>query len=379
MIENLLEKSFQILQTSDRISKAINLFKEKNIKAILVFEGNKYKGIISEDRIIRVKIDLNEKLKKILVKVHPLSKSSNVKDVARSMLNNNIKVIPVYDGEWYIVSIYKLFEYLKKEKIADMKVSDIMNRNVIYLESNDHISKAISLMRKYNISRLPVVEDGKVIGIITVRDIVENIFYPLKRSKVGELSGRKEKIKDITVSSIMSKDLIYLSPEDKVMKFLDMVSKYEISGCPVLENGKLVGILTVKDILIEYLSEEGTYINISTSGIHLDELDKEWITEKIENKIIRKYRNILGDYVNVHVHIKKVKEVSEKSNILRSYNVRIKLISSKGRYFASDYGWELYNALLNCIESLENEIRKEKEKIESKEVYKELLEEIEFL
>jgi CBS domain-containing protein len=127
--------------------------------------------------------------------------------------------------------------------MLDKKVKDIMTTDVITTTSDIDVVYAFEKLMKHKISSLPVVEDGKLVGIITATDVGHNLI--LDKYELGT-----------NVEEIMIKPVVTVSPEDdietaiKIMK--DGVSSSGIlNQLPVIEDGKLVGIISDGDIIQE--------------------------------------------------------------------------------------------------------------------------------
>ena len=127
--------------------------------------------------------------------------------------------------------------------MLNKKVKDIMTTDVVTTTSDIDVVNAFEKLMEYKISSLPVVEDGKLIGIITATDVGHNLI--LDKYELGT-----------SVAEIMITSVVTISPEDtlenaiKVMK--ESVSSLGIlNQLPVIDNGNLVGIISDGDIIQE--------------------------------------------------------------------------------------------------------------------------------
>lgn len=112
------------------------------------------------------------------------------------------------------------------------KVSEIMRLDVVTVAPSDNIKKAIDVMIAENVGSV-VVEDDKVIGILTERDILK-------------------KIKDIDkslVSEVMSSPVLTVMPDTFITEALALMQTRNIRRLPVMKGGRLIGIVTEIDIL----------------------------------------------------------------------------------------------------------------------------------
>ena len=114
-----------------------------------------------------------------------------------------------------------------------MKVADCMTPEPASLTPDDTLAAAIALMETGDFRAVPITVNGKLVGVISDRDI---------RSCRQEPEGTK-------VGEIMSRTLICISPDDSVNEAVRMLLAYKIGGLPVIREDKLVGIITTTDIL----------------------------------------------------------------------------------------------------------------------------------
>ncbi|NOZ83124.1 MAG: CBS domain-containing protein [Euryarchaeota archaeon] len=174
---------------------------------------------------------------------------------------------------------------------TEVMVREAMTRSVVTIEPEATVQKAAKLMADNNIGCVVVVEKGEPVGIVTERDLAYFIAdTDLKPSLV--------KVRDI-----MSADLKTISPDSTVTEASKLMVKYNIRRLPVIDKGKLVGIITNKDILaiapgqIEMLREivamkgeggisvhepepeKGTCENCGDMGVNLYEVNGTFVCE----------------------------------------------------------------------------------------------------
>ncbi len=125
-----------------------------------------------------------------------------------------------------------------------MKVSEIMTRSIVSVNSFDSVEKAAEVMKEHNIGAVPVCDGDKIIGIITDRDIA------LRFVAAGENS------KNQTIRDIMSSNPVTGRPEMNVVDASRIMSERQIRRLPVVDNGNLVGIVSLGDIAVRPALEE---------------------------------------------------------------------------------------------------------------------------
>jgi acetoin utilization protein AcuB len=122
-----------------------------------------------------------------------------------------------------------------------MIVGRHMSKNPVVIGPDDYLSLAREKMNSGGFRRLPVVKDGKLIAIVTDRDLRQH-------------AGFLEKTK---VNAAMTETLVTVSPNDTVEKAAQLMLKHKIGGLPVVDEDKLVGIITTSDLLQTFLDVMG--------------------------------------------------------------------------------------------------------------------------
>ena len=125
------------------------------------------------------------------------------------------------------------------------KVSEWMSNTVLSTRRDTSISSAHQIMRDNKIRRLPVVENGKLVGIITIGDVREASPSDATTLSIWELNYLWAQL---TVDKVMSRNVYTVSPDSLMLDAAELMLEHKISGLPVLEDGKLVGIITESDI-----------------------------------------------------------------------------------------------------------------------------------
>lgn len=127
-----------------------------------------------------------------------------------------------------------------------MFVSKWMTSNVITVDKSESLGTALRLMRTNRIRRLPVVSKGKLVGIVSDRDLKGSLPSQATSLDVWELHGLLDKLK---ISDIMSTNVVTTTPEATIEGVALTMMQKKIEGLPVLDaKGNLVGIVTEGDV-----------------------------------------------------------------------------------------------------------------------------------
>jgi acetoin utilization protein AcuB len=118
-----------------------------------------------------------------------------------------------------------------------MQIVNLMTPDPIAINHDDTLANAKAAMDDGRFRRLPVVEDGRLVGILTERDIREHLGY----------------LGSTRVNAAMRTALITVTPYDTVESAAQLMLKHKIGGLPIAAGGKLVGIVTTSDLLKAFL------------------------------------------------------------------------------------------------------------------------------
>ena len=150
-----------------------------------------------------------------------------------------------------------------------MKVKDIMTWNVITVSGDTPIMEARKIMETHKVRRLPVVDKGKLVGVVTLDRIVGVGPSPATSLSVWEINYLLAKMK---VREVMQKDVISVGPDVSVEQALARAQAMKVGAAPVVEDGKVVGIITTNDFMLKLLNpalgigKPGSRLNISNAN-----------------------------------------------------------------------------------------------------------------
>jgi acetoin utilization protein AcuB len=138
-----------------------------------------------------------------------------------------------------------------------MLVKGWMTSDVITIDEETSMMKASQIMKENNVRRLPVMRKGKLVGMVTDRDIKEASPSKATTLDIHELYYLLSELK---IKDIMRKNLVTVGPEETVEKAAVKMLEHRISGLPVVnDKGKVVGVITQGDIFKVLVSLTGIY------------------------------------------------------------------------------------------------------------------------
>ena len=152
-----------------------------------------------------------------------------------------------------------------------------MKSNPVTISADTLVIDAKKLMKNNKIRRLPVMQGEKLVGIVTLADLREAQPSQATSLSIHELNYLLAKM---TISEIMTREVITCPPDMTMEKAAVRGTKYGIGALPVVENGKLIGIITASDIYRAFLQmlgathRDSTRITLENFSKNQDELIK---------------------------------------------------------------------------------------------------------
>lgn len=150
-----------------------------------------------------------------------------------------------------------------------MLVRDIMTKDVITIPSDTYVLDAERIMDQKRINRLPVVDEGRLVGIVTKNNVLKaspTSTTPTNQRHLFYLMSK------LTVKEIMKTQILTVSPDTPIEKAIALAQKNKVGSLPVVEGDKVVGILTTNDVFYKILNpllgigQRGTRIVIHGGG-----------------------------------------------------------------------------------------------------------------
>lgn len=209
-----------------------------------------------------------------------------------------------------------------------MFVANRMTKNPITVEPTTPVNEAAKLMKRRNIRRLPVVEKGSLVGIISDRDIMRVAPSPATTLSKFEIMSLLDKI---TVSEILAKDVVSLPDTATIEEAALVMYNEKLSGLPVVSSmGAVVGIITETDVFKTFVDVMG--LADGKTRITLDVVDKIGVVKElagiiadagfnIDSMVTCKQASLAGHFeIVIRVDADNVDEITAKIKE-KGYNV----------------------------------------------------------
>lgn len=363
-VKDVFSKGFVRVRENDTLSSCLSLFKEEMPPVLVVLDSEgKYKGVLARRWIIRSRLDPSTTKVETLMRSAPTVKlHDSVGKAARLMIESEIRQLPVYSGEKLLgfVTDEDVIHGAVKEKWGNTKVEEVMTKKPFVVEEDESVGAVLSLFREEDISHTPVISNGKLVGMISIHDIIEHVFQPRQRQTLGEIVGEKVPVLSIPVKGIMAKPVITVLPENRLEDAVKKMHKFDISSLAVVRKRRPVGIVTKRDFLepiaqMEIVRRRLT-VQFSVKDVEINEIQRGFIMDDFESFASR-YKETL-EAGTLFIYMKTLGTNYKGDQLV---HCRLQLRTRRGSFFSSGEGWGVEQIFRTALDRLERQILRSQE------------------
>lgn len=193
---------------------------------------------------------INDSVKEIMTReAVSITPKYSIRESVDLMLEKGIGSLPIVDKEDKLVGIVteRDFALALAGSLTTETVGDIMIKDVITTTPGTPIESCSKIMVRNNLRRIPVVEEGKLIGIVTSTDILR--FFGDKEMFASMTSNSGLDVLKRKISEIIKPNILVTESNVRLGDLCGLLAEKNIGGVPVVDDDELVGIVTERDIL----------------------------------------------------------------------------------------------------------------------------------
>ncbi|MGQ9788096.1 MAG: CBS domain-containing protein [Candidatus Hadarchaeaceae archaeon] len=275
-VRQLMNAPVLVVKPTDTVAHARKLMLRGRVKRLVVMEKGKAVGLLTvRDIVSRLKSGSPSwrlrTLDNVLVsrvmsrEVQSVSPETDVNRAVAMMLDRNVSGLVVMDGNRVVGMLTEtdVVRYFSETLGEKFKVRDLMSQDVFTVKRGQSVARVVELMEEHSVRSLVVTEGEKLVGIIMDRDLAfaqlehpekgvkeKEVRYTRKVERGGRPRGRYVKyVMLLTADDIMRRDFVVVGPETDAAEAAAIMIRSGVSGIPVLDGEKLVGMLTKTDIV----------------------------------------------------------------------------------------------------------------------------------
>lgn len=252
-IKEIMTTKIISVDKDDSLKLVLDLMEKNGITKIPVLEEKKFFGLAT-DNVIAYKLGSIRKRGITASRLHAssvtekeikvVSPDEDVKNILKTVGEPGPTMLPVVEKDKLIGVVTKadLLPLVKSKN----QLHSIMQKKVHAVSINDRVVHARRIMITENVARLPVLEEKKLVGIISDIEIAL-AFASLKKS--FSLGRQKHHLDELLVKDVMRSPVVWTNPSMSIFDAAQLMMDQNIGALPLMENEKLVGMVTRTDLL----------------------------------------------------------------------------------------------------------------------------------
>ena len=362
-VKYVFTQGFSAVNDNDSVSKCLELFKREMPPILAVLDNKgKYAGVISRRWVIRSRLDPAAKVKTLMRSAPKVSPEFSLSKAAKLMIESGVRQLPVFEKN-------KLAGFITDEDIihgavtqewGKVAIEKIMTKAPQIIDAERSVGAVLSLFREHGVSHVPVMDEGKLVGMISIHDVIEQVFQPRQRQTLGEIVGKKVPMLSIPAKGIMAHPVITVQPETSLKEAEKKMHAHDVSCLVVVSKERLVGIVTKLDFL-EPISqmevpERKLAIQFGVKGIAINPDQQGFMIEEF-NSFARKYKDALKSgtlFVYMKTH-------GANHRGVPLIHCRLQLRTAKRSFFSSGEGFGVEPTFRVALDRLDKRLLRSKE------------------
>lgn len=373
-VSDVMRTEFPSVRPDEACSKVLSVFAEEVAPAVVVTdEKGRYKGFVSERDVLRNRVDYSQAPIESILPSHAaptMAPEDRLVDAAARILDANARGVAVIEKEDHVDRVTgilvreDIIEAAGTRELADEALADYTTRDVQTGLADDSVAKALATMRQNGFSHLPVVDDGRLAGIVTTHDIIRRVLAPMRGDESeGWKSGEWDRPLSVPLSGIMTSPVVNLPRGATYKEAAELIGTKGIGSVVITKDGEFpYGIVTRRDLIepVALLTQEvpTIVVHFSSKDTSREGYETSGAPEEVRSFLKRYQSRIEPGLLLIHA-----KRHKDKNRGLDLWHIRLNLSSDMGKFYAVGEGWGMKHATGLAIDKLEREVRRAKEEM----------------
>lgn len=351
-ISELIDTDFVRVNADDSVASAIGALMREG--ALLVYDDEIPLGTVSTRRITRTRLAPSETKVRGLVSHPPkVTEADDLLRVARLMIDSDLAVLPVErDGD--VIGVVRSADVVAALGLtidSNLVARDVMSRPVETIGPSELLSTAASTFKRKDISRLPVVEGGHAIGLLTAANVIANLLNH-NPSDIFLLDEHQAML-NTPVRNAMETSFATEHPDSPLSSIAERMAG-GVSTIVLTTDGEPEGIITTKDVLEAFLASDGSASELAVTVACKDPaLDQDLAREELEG-FADKHRELLG----VGTITAKLERQRETHKGLAHVTTKLRILTDQIGISAIGDGWGEAHSVREALRKAEAQLKR---------------------
>jgi len=379
-VTDIVSREYVEFTPETKVSKLVGVFEDSSVAGVVV-GGDEFEGVVTRRQLATSHHPPNQTVGSLVRHVPRLDPDEDVRRVAKLMIDSGSKLLPVVEGRT-VTGVVTADDVIRAVQpfLDAATVAQAMTPDVVSLDPDATLGEALHDFREHRITHLPVVEEGSVVGILSLYDVTGLTVRSVERSQGGDASGTDafggglsesagrsrgggygaregelERILELPVADVMTSPVRTVARDETLDVAVDAMFDIGGSALVVTADGSPVGVVTKTDVLDSLTWEAGGNRSVQLYGSDLlDDMSYDEVVAMIDGLDDRDHgMNVIDARIHLHEH----DETLRGTPLLLA---RIRLHTDGGQYVASGEGYGARHAINEARDVLERRIRDRK-------------------
>ncbi|MCL5877785.1 MAG: CBS domain-containing protein [Candidatus Bathyarchaeota archaeon] len=364
-VKEIYSQQFSTVLENDSASRCLEGFKKGLPPVLAVLDDHdNYVGMVSRRSVLRTRLDLTRTKVKSLMTVAPeVSLGDSLSRVARLMIGSGVRQLPVFEKNKIVgfVTDEAVIHATVGAEWGNNPVDSIMTRAPHTIEGNRSVGAVLGLMREFGISHVPIIEKGRLAGLVSIQDIIGNLYWPLQRVGNKDVVGERIETLAVAAKGIMSSPVITVDPKKNLRECEQLMHKHDISCLCVVDSDRLVGVVTKLDFL-EPISQMETAerrlsVQFGTKDVEISPDQQQFMMTEFDS-FARRFQEAF-QMGSLFVYMKTHKGTNMRGTPM--IHCRLQFRTTRGSFFAASEGWGVEPTFKVALDRLERRLLRSKE------------------
>lgn len=359
-IRNITSRRSNFFTQDETVARVLGFMKEADAYEAAVSSRGAY-GIITVRDLLDVDQPAQTKIDSVWKATGSVNPGEPVVSFCEELVRNNIRALPVVE-EGGIVGLATQMDVVSAmaevPELSEHTARELIRSPVWSLDNDERISYARRTMLEKGISHVPVMENGRLVGVVTAGDIVHTFIAPVSKTTTGERVGRRTGRFPGQVIDIMDTRPCTVNPEASVLDAVTLLRDQGKSACFMTDpENRVLGILAPRDLMAPLLRlSTPEELPVYIMGIEEEDFFERAVAEAKVRRVLERSRRFRPDITEVSVRIKRSQLTGERTR----YELTGRALGQRGQINAEAGGWDLLEAFDVLTSRLGEAIRRSK-------------------
>lgn len=363
LVKDIMTHNVVSVGPDETIGHALGRMKKYKVHQLPVMAGGSLYGMLELKKIVSHDIDIaTAKVSGLATNVPQIDANASVESAVELLLGSGMRALLVTEAG----KVAGVISETDLMKVARQFVKGLnqLAREIItpaeHAGKGDNYGRVKRLLFEKNISRVPVIESGKVLGIVSTFELIRILEgKETMEARGGQLQemGTKEKLRlEETLVTAVMRPAVVVSGNKSISDVIELLKSNEEV---IVETDGSFGIITPKDVLELFAAVPKKQLYVQITGMHDESIEFKVKMDQALNEFVHKMGKMVDNIEYLVVHVEKMHKQGPKEK----YSIRARFKAPFGFFVAHSWGWKPLDVIQDVFGTLEREVVKKHEKI----------------